>query len=110
MVTYHPHCGDHVPGLSAAVMFGAVFGVPDPFPFPPSPRSKPSSVPVRGNGDRPARHAHQSANECVWRGEALQRVTARLNERERFGKSRKSRPRARYSRNKRKTGGRGVSR
>lgn len=97
MVTYHPHCGDHVPGLSAAVMFGAVFGVPDPFPFPPSPRSKPSSVsasgsapvtppagapvvPVRGNGDKPARHAHQSANECVRRGEAFTTGEAKRKE------------------------------
>lgn len=69
MLTYQPHCGDHVPGLSAAAVllavFGAVaFGVPDPFPLPPNPSSKPVPVsawtpaaappagaPVRGNGD-----------------------------------------------------------
>lgn len=45
MVTYHPHCGDQVPGLTAAatllvIIFGVMLGVPDPFP----PDSKPVSA------------------------------------------------------------------
>jgi len=45
MVTYHPHCGDHVPGLSAAVMLLAILGfvVGTPDPFPPSSKPAPSS-------------------------------------------------------------------
>lgn len=54
MVTYHPHCGDHVPGLSAAatlllVMLGVVFGVSDPFP----PNSNPASASVQTTAAAP---------------------------------------------------------
>lgn len=75
MVTYHPHCGDHVPGLTAAATLLVMFGVPDPFPTNSKPASASASItaapraggPVCGKGEKPARPSAEATEREVAR-------------------------------------------